>query len=125
MQSTLVGREQEVEAALESLELLAAGTGALAIEGEAGIGKSALWQLAAGAARERGLRVLETRPSEAERTLSYAALGDLLRPALDAIEGLPEPQRRALEVALLLADPTAAGPTSGRSPSPRWARCRP
>jgi DNA-binding NarL/FixJ family response regulator/tetratricopeptide (TPR) repeat protein len=110
MGATLVGREQEVAAALESLELLTAGTGALAIEGEAGIGKSALWQLAVGAARERGLRVLEARPSEAERTLSYAALGDLLRPELAALEGLPLPQRRALEVALLLADPDGAAP---------------
>ena len=110
MGAILVGREQDVAVALESLELLAAGPSALAIEGEAGIGKSALWQLAVGAAREHGLRVLEARPSEAERALSYAALGDLLRPALDAIEGLPEPQRRALEVALLVADPDGAGP---------------
>ena len=110
MGATLVGREQELAAALESLELLAAGGAALAIEGEAGIGKSALWQLAVAAARERGLRVLEARPSEAERTLSYAALGDLLRPELPALEVLPRPQRRALEVALLLADPDGGGP---------------
>ena len=110
MGPTLVGREQEVATALESLELLAAGSAALAIEGDAGIGKSALWQLAVGAARERGLRVLEARPSEAEQALSYAALGDLLRPELDALEGLPGPQRRALEVALLLADPDGAAP---------------
>ena len=110
MRPSLVGRERELAVALESLELLAEGTGALAIEGEAGIGKSALWQLAGDAARERGLRVLETRPSEAERALSYAALGDLLRPALDAIEGLPEPQRQALEVALLIAAPDGRGP---------------
>ena len=110
MGPTLVGREQEVATALESLELLAAGNAALAIEGEAGIGKSALWELAVGAARERGLQVLEARPSEAEQALSYAALGDLLRPELDALEALPGPQRRALEVALLLADPDGAAP---------------
>ncbi len=43
--------------------------------------------------------------------LSYATLGDLLGPVIDhALTGLPPPQRRALEVALLLADPEAEPP---------------
>ena len=111
MQRSLVGREREISTALRSLELLRAGPAALLIEGEAGIGKSALWRLVVDAARERGLFVLEARPSEAERHLPYAALGDLLAPELEgAVELLPAPQRRALEVALLVADPDGEVP---------------
>ena len=124
MGGSLVGREQEVAAALGSLALLAAGTGALAIEGEAGIGKSVLWELVVAAARERELRVLEARPSEAERSLSYAALGDLLRPGLDVLQGLPgTAAARARGRAAGRRSRTAAGLTSARSPSPRWRRC--
>jgi DNA-binding CsgD family transcriptional regulator len=47
--------------------------------------------------------VLEARPAEAERELSFSALGDLLGPALDRVDALASPRRRALEVALLLA----------------------
>ena len=55
--------------------------------------------------------MLEARPAEAEALLSYAALGDLLAPVLDdALADLPRPQRRALEVALLLADPDGEPP---------------
>ena len=106
MQRSLVGREREISAALQSLELVRVGPAAVVIEGDPGIGKSALWRLAVDAARERGLCVLEARPSEAEGRLPYAALGDLLgREFEGAAERLPGPQRRALEVALLLADP--------------------
>ena len=88
MRPSLVGRERELAVALESLELLAEGAGALAIEGEAGIGKSALWQL--GRRRRPRARAAGARdaPVGGRAALSYAALGDLLRPALDAIEGL-------------------------------------
>src|SRR5919204_996574 len=80
------------------------GAAALLVEGEAGIGKTALWRAATEAARERGLRVLRARPSEAERTLSFAALADLLGDAHEVIEQLPAVQRRPLAVALLLEE---------------------
>src|SRR5919201_5004261 len=88
------------------------GAAALVLEGEAGIGKTVLWQAATEAARERGLRVLRARPSEAERTLSFAALADLLGDAHELIEQLPPVQRRPLAVALLLEE--ADGPTPDR-----------
>jgi DNA-binding CsgD family transcriptional regulator len=106
MQESLVGREREFAAAVRCLEHFQADTAALLFEGEPGIGKSTLWQRVVEAARDRGLRVLEARPAEAEAQLSYAALGDLLEAELEgAVAHLPAPQRRALEVALLLADP--------------------
>ncbi len=52
--------------------------------------------------------VLAARPTQAEAALSFAALGDVLEGVLDEVlEELPQPQRRALEAALLLRDPSA------------------
>src|SRR5919201_2672917 len=88
------------------------GAAALLLEGEPGIGKTALWQAATEAAHERGFRVLQARPSEAERTLSFAGLADLLGDAHELIEQLPPVQRRPLAVALLLKE--ADGPAPDR-----------
>jgi DNA-binding CsgD family transcriptional regulator len=84
------------------------------IEGEAGIGKTTLWQTAVDSAAERGYRVLVSRPAEPETGLAYSGLADLLAD-VDAVclDALPDPQRHALEVALLRSEPT------GRSPAPR------
>lgn len=70
------------------------------LEGELGVGKTALWR--EGVARAT-VRVLSCQPVEAEAQLPYAALGDLLENV--DLEGLPGPQRSALEVALLRAEP--------------------
>ena len=86
----------------------AEGPIAIALEGEAGIGKSTLWSAAVEAARGRGLRVLSSRPAESEHGLAHAGLGDLFDGALDdVLPALTAPRRRALEVALLVED--AAG----------------
>ena len=50
------------------------------------------------------------RPVEAETQLAYAALGDLLAELADEeLAALPAPQRHALEVALLRAEPGEHG----------------
>jgi hypothetical protein len=50
--------------------------------------------------------VLACRPIDAEAQLAYAALGDLLAEVPErALAELPGPQRHALEVALLRAEP--------------------
>lgn len=102
---TIVGREPElatVDAFLADLAALPAG---LLIEGEAGIGKSTLWEAAVARAKEVGFRVLRCRPAGGEVRLSYAALTDLLEPDLELVlPALPPPQRRALELALLVRD---------------------
>jgi DNA-binding CsgD family transcriptional regulator len=78
----------------------------LLIEGEAGIGKTTLWKRGVAAATDRSYRVLSCRPVQAEAKLSFAALGDLFGEiAPDIVSGLPDPQRRALEIALLRAGP--------------------
>src|SRR5512143_2639745 len=107
----VVGREWELDSALRFLDQLEAGACAFLVDGEAGIGKTTLWQAAVAAAAERRLRVLSSRPVEAETALPFAALGDLLeRVGDDVLGGLPGPQRAALEVALLRAAPTGRPP---------------
>src|SRR5207237_2097873 len=98
----LLGRDVELALLRAFLERRPeGGAAALLLEGEPGIGKTAMWRAATEAARERGFRVLRTCPSEAERTLSFAALGDLLCDVHEVIARLPAVQRRPLAVALL------------------------
>jgi DNA-binding CsgD family transcriptional regulator len=98
-----VGREQELAAIADFLEAEAAAC-AVAIEGEAGIGKTTVWRSAVDAASPRR-RVLRARPAESEAKLAFSSLADLIGGALeDVVEDLPLPQRRALEVALLVVD---------------------
>lgn len=105
MASEVIGREQELgelRAALAAVDELPA---TFLVEGEPGIGKTILWRAGLEQASRNGYRVLGATPSTAETRLSFAALGDLLEPALaDTLSELPAPQRRALEVALLLED---------------------
>ncbi len=107
MSFEIVGREEDratVEAFVGRDER---GASALVLEGEAGIGKSTLWLAGVQVARSRGLRVLLSRPAEAERGLAHAGLGDLLEDALaDVAPLISTPRRRALEIALLREDAT-------------------
>jgi DNA-binding CsgD family transcriptional regulator len=106
----VVGRESELESVHDFLDALPAGVIALLLVGEIGIGKTTLWRAGVAAAADRGHRVLSCRPVEAESGLPFAALGDLLEevPA-DVLARLPEPQREALDIALLLAEAKPRG----------------
>ncbi len=98
----LLEREAELEAVRAHVDTTRARPRALVLEGEPGIGKTALWSAGVEYARERGLRVLSSSPAGGEMQLSFSALGDLFGGAEHALAALPPPQRRALEVALLL-----------------------
>ena len=100
------GRDDELRSLHAFLDRpAAAGMAGLVLEGEAGIGKSTIWLAGVEAARERGLRVLSSRPAEVELGVAYAGLGDLLEDALDDVAAeLAAPRRRALETALLVGD---------------------
>src|SRR5919199_5749043 len=100
---SIAGREGELAALGRLFEV--AGPRALVLEGEPGIGKTLLWEEGVRLADERGCRLLATRPAQAERGLSYLGLADLLAGSLDVLDSLAGPRRRALEVALSLADP--------------------
>jgi DNA-binding CsgD family transcriptional regulator len=102
----IIGRAAELEDVDGFLRAVTGGPAALVLEGEPGIGKSAVWLEGVAAASGRGYACLVCRPIEAETQLAYAALADLL----DGVPGerlaaLPPPQRRALEVALLRREP--------------------
>lgn len=101
----VIGRETELAAIERFVGDVAAGPLGLLIEGEAGIGKTTLWDRAVSSARARSYRVLVCRPTGSEARLSFAALGDLLSELPEEVAPvLPEPQRRALDVALLRAE---------------------
>jgi DNA-binding CsgD family transcriptional regulator len=78
----------------------------IVIAGDPGIGKTTLWTEATRRAGAAGYRVLSSRPVPSDAGLPHVALADLLRPVPDDVLGaLPAPQRLALEVALLRAEP--------------------
>ncbi|MGH3772426.1 MAG: AAA family ATPase [Pseudonocardiaceae bacterium] len=102
----LLGRSRELTK-LNDL-LLAARQGhsaAVVISGEAGIGKSALAQSMMSAAANTA--ILRTRGIEAESSIPFAGLADLLRPVQHLLSELPKPQAAALASALALGPPAA------------------
>ncbi|MGZ4458235.1 MAG: ATP-binding protein [Nocardioidaceae bacterium] len=108
----VVGRDDELAALGRFLSLGAAAPVPLTVlAGEVGIGKTVLWRAALDLARRDGWQILSAAPAEAETTLSFAALGDLLEGAADAdLAALDVPQRYALEVALLRREPDGPPP---------------
>jgi DNA-binding CsgD family transcriptional regulator len=111
MTSGIVGREAQLLEVEGFLDAAAAGFAAVVLEGDAGIGKTTLWREARRRAEERGALVLWCRPSAAEAKLSFAAVADLVARVDDgAFARLPDPQREALEVALLRRTPEGRGP---------------
>lgn len=113
IQGQIVGREGEL-AELYELLGVESSAHALVVTGEPGIGKTTLWDAGLDRAREEGLLILSARASGAETRLSFAALSDLLHGLdMEEIPDLPAPQRHALEVALLRAEP------AGEPPEPR------
>ena len=110
MSTELIGREEELQQVELLLSAARRSPRALLIEGEAGAGKTSLWEAGLAAADRAGFSRVAARPAEAETSFAYAALGDLLRERTDALEGLPARLRQALEVALVLDDKTAEPP---------------
>jgi hypothetical protein len=105
MPDTVVIRKGVTRAISDFLDLASAEPASLVLEGEAGIGKSTEWLAAAQTARERGFHVMTSRAAVAESVLAYGALADLLD-GVDAamLAGLPEPQRRAVDIIASRAD---------------------
>jgi DNA-binding CsgD family transcriptional regulator len=115
MMSGIVGRDVELASVHAFIDEVRERPSALVLEGEAGIGKSTLWLAGVEYARGRGLRVLSSRPAEAERSLAHVGLGDLLEDVLDdVLPALSLPRRRALEVAML-RDEASGDPVDHRA----------
>src|SRR5436305_99520 len=100
----VLGRDKELQAIDRFLASLMEGPSACVLEGEAGIGKTALWRQGVACAGAASLRVLRCAPAEAEAALSYSCLADLFEGVEQKVfASLPAPQRDAIEVALLRA----------------------
>jgi hypothetical protein len=106
MVGEIIGRDGELASVGVFLDRVPCGLAVLAIEGESGIGKTTLWRAATEAAGRREYLVLTCRPAGPEAGLSFAALADLFAPVgREILDRLPAPQRQALDVALLWAEP--------------------
>jgi hypothetical protein len=91
-----MGREAELAAIQGFVGSTGDGFATLALEGEAGIGKTTLWQAAIRDAELRGHTALTCRAASPETPLSFAGLGDLLSSVSSrVVAALPGPQRRA------------------------------
>lgn len=108
MAGPIVGRDGELATIAETLAENPNGLRVLLIEGEPGIGKTTVWQAGIDQASEIGYRILSCRAAQAETRMSFAGLGDLLAGVeRESIAALPQPQRLAIERALLRVE---AGP---------------
>ncbi|MEU6710466.1 AAA family ATPase, partial [Nonomuraea sp. NPDC046802] len=103
----LYGRTTEITAIDTVISRARDGAGgALVLRGEAGVGKTALLDLAASGGG--AMRVLRTTGVEPESDLAFAALHQLLWPVTGLLDALPDPQRAAVRGALGL-DAAASG----------------
>jgi DNA-binding CsgD family transcriptional regulator len=106
MATEAIGRDEELGSIEAFLARIGDGPTALVLSGEAGIGKTVLWEAGVEEAEERCGSVLSHRSVEAEASLSFTGLSDLLTPVFQEVAPSLAPlRRRALEVALLLAEP--------------------
>lgn len=95
----LVGRDRECATIDDLLNAATQGeSGSLVIRGDAGMGKTALLDYAAGQATR--MPVLRVTGVEAESDLAFAGLHGLVWPIVDQLERLPGPQCGALAAAL-------------------------
>ncbi|MFP3992509.1 AAA family ATPase, partial [Streptomyces sp. E11-3] len=103
----LHGREEELRAVGQLVADARLGRGgALVVRGEAGVGKTALLRQAA-AETGPGLRVVMCSGVQAEISVAFGGLHQLLAPLLDRLPELPDEQAAALRSALgLSAAPT-------------------
>jgi DNA-binding CsgD family transcriptional regulator len=110
-ETSLIGRDGALGAIRAFLGAVERGPAALVLSGEAGIGKTVLWEEGLAMAGAVGGRVLSCRGIGAEAALSFSGLSDLLSSVVpEGLDSLVPVRRRALEVALLLAEPGGSGP---------------
>lgn len=100
----LQGRDKDIALIDHLIDRIDQGGSALVISGDAGIGKSALLELAKHRAKERDFTVLNMTGVLAEVHLPYAALELALRPLTKQIASLVPLQRSALLSAFGMQD---------------------
>ncbi|MDI1462852.1 LuxR family transcriptional regulator [Catellatospora sp. KI3] len=111
----LFGRDEQITLVRSVIARPGAGFRIVLLTGQAGIGKTAIWEAGVTDAEQRGHAVLQTRACESEARLSHGGLGDLLEHiGPEVLAQLAPPQRRAVDAALLRdesgpVDPRALG----------------
>ncbi|MGW1208410.1 ATP-binding protein [Streptomyces sp. NPDC002499] len=96
----LVGRDRDLVLIQEFVDAAVLSGGALLLSGDAGVGKTVLLDAAAERAHGQGARVARAAGVEFESTISFSGLHQVLQPLFAGIEGLSDPHRNALGVAL-------------------------
>ncbi|MFJ5036169.1 ATP-binding protein, partial [Streptomyces sp. NPDC088560] len=104
---TLIGRDEELEQL--STFVAAADGQALVLQGDTGVGKSALLDHVAQRAGRTGHAVIRAAGAEAEAGLPFAGLHQLLRPLLPSVDRLDQVHRAVFD--------TVFGRTGGKPPS--------
>ena len=98
----LIGRATQRSSILAALGADGAGSAAVILTGEAGIGKTAIWESIVADRRSAGEHVLVSRATEAEARLPWVGLADLLRSIPSPVQAcLPDVQQRALQAVSL------------------------
>jgi DNA-binding CsgD family transcriptional regulator len=103
----LVGREHDMQLVREFVRRSTAEGAALVVVGEAGVGKSALLEVAATYAAAQGARLLRATGAQFEANISFAGLHQILYPLLSDLPRIGEAPRAVLASALGLADGAA------------------
>ncbi|MFI9382129.1 AAA family ATPase [Kutzneria sp. NPDC052558] len=106
----LVGRAAELARVRDFFAVDADNDRALLLSGEAGVGKSALADAVANTLAADGVLVVRAEGGEFESEVSFATLNQAFLPLLDAMNGLPDAYRIALEAALGFSAETAPEP---------------
>ena len=96
----LIGRDPDIEFVCGFVDGPAVRGGALLVSGDAGVGKTALLDIAALHAESAGTRVVRAVGAEFEAEVSFSGLNLVLHPLLDGLSALPPMYRHALSVAL-------------------------
>jgi DNA-binding CsgD family transcriptional regulator len=110
----LIGRERECERIDAVLSSAQSGRAtSLVLLGDAGIGKTALLDYAAGQAEERQMVVIRVRGIESEAEVAFGGLLGVSRPLFQHLDSLAEPHAKALRGALGLTSQGTA-PVGGR-----------
>ena len=100
----VVGRGAEIDVLQSFIERAGLGGEALVLVGDAGVGKTALLDVAARHAGSLGVSVVRAAGAEFEADISFSALHQSLLPLLNGIEELRPLYRDALSVALGLGE---------------------
>ncbi|MFH7341047.1 AAA family ATPase [Streptomyces sp. KHY 26] len=96
----LVGRLREIDFLRRFLQQTGMNGGTLLLSGEAGVGKTALLEATADAARASGTTILRVTGAEFEAEVSFAGLNQALFPLIDDFATLGDEHAGALRVAL-------------------------